>query len=200
MLMALPRMTPELAGAIIDWRDTNSDVSASGGAENDTYQRLNPYDQSLVATYQDSGAEDAELAIAAARRAFDRGPWPRTPAAERGAVLRALDRARGRVHLALGERGLGVRAAVADRVPVVADAHDSDGATVDHEPRRRVRGEVGECTDRGAHDALLLSLAATRARISGRSEPTGNTDSTSSKKPSTTNCSASCGGMPRLSR
>lgn len=42
MLMALPRMTPELAGAIIDWRDTNSDVSASGGAENDTYQRLNP--------------------------------------------------------------------------------------------------------------------------------------------------------------
>lgn len=42
LLLALPRMTPELAGAIIDWRDTNSDVSGSGGAESETYQRLNP--------------------------------------------------------------------------------------------------------------------------------------------------------------
>jgi betaine-aldehyde dehydrogenase len=60
-------------------------VEALGGQ---TYQRHNPYDQSLVAAYQDSGAEDAELAIAAAREAFDRGPWPRMPAAERGSVLR----------------------------------------------------------------------------------------------------------------
>ena len=41
MLEQLPRMTPELAAAIVDWRDSNSTVS-DGGAEDETYQRLNP--------------------------------------------------------------------------------------------------------------------------------------------------------------
>ena len=41
MLEALPRMTPELAAAIIDWRDADSTVT-DGGAEDETYQRLNP--------------------------------------------------------------------------------------------------------------------------------------------------------------
>jgi len=41
MLQYLPRMTPELAAAIIDWRDTDSDVSL-GGAESETYNRLQP--------------------------------------------------------------------------------------------------------------------------------------------------------------
>ncbi|HAV61101.1 MAG TPA: hypothetical protein DCY13_01890 [Verrucomicrobiales bacterium] len=42
MLEALPRMTPELAGAIIDWRDEDSDSGEDGGAEDETYARLNP--------------------------------------------------------------------------------------------------------------------------------------------------------------
>ena len=42
LLMNLPKMTAELAGAIIDWRDTDSDVTAGGGAEDETYQRLTP--------------------------------------------------------------------------------------------------------------------------------------------------------------
>lgn len=43
MLELLPRMTPELAAAIIDWRDSNEDVTA-GGAEAETYARLRePY-------------------------------------------------------------------------------------------------------------------------------------------------------------
>ena len=42
ILMNLPRMTAELAGSILDWRDTDSNVTEGGGAENDTYQRLNP--------------------------------------------------------------------------------------------------------------------------------------------------------------
>ena len=43
MLELLPRMTSELAAAIIDWRDSNEDVTA-GGAEADTYARLrSPY-------------------------------------------------------------------------------------------------------------------------------------------------------------
>ncbi len=42
MLQGLPGMTAEIAAAIIDWRDTDSTVSASGGAEDDTYLLRNP--------------------------------------------------------------------------------------------------------------------------------------------------------------
>ncbi|MBE7502302.1 MAG: general secretion pathway protein GspK [Verrucomicrobiales bacterium] len=41
MLEQLPGMTPEFAAAIIDWRDSDSDLT-DGGAEDETYQRLNP--------------------------------------------------------------------------------------------------------------------------------------------------------------
>jgi type II secretory pathway component PulK len=41
MLETLPFMTTEFAAAIVDWRDTDSDVS-EGGAEDDYYGRLNP--------------------------------------------------------------------------------------------------------------------------------------------------------------
>jgi type II secretory pathway component PulK len=41
MLEALPRMTPELAAAIIDWRDENQDVT-EGGAESETYAMRRP--------------------------------------------------------------------------------------------------------------------------------------------------------------
>jgi type II secretory pathway component PulK len=41
MLQELPRMTPELAAAIVDWRDADDEVT-SGGAESQTYLRLNP--------------------------------------------------------------------------------------------------------------------------------------------------------------
>ena len=44
MLRWLPRMTDAVAGAILDWRDGDSDVSEYGGAEDETYQRLQrPY-------------------------------------------------------------------------------------------------------------------------------------------------------------
>ncbi|MEV0266184.1 aldehyde dehydrogenase family protein [Streptomyces sp. NPDC050617] len=46
-----------------------------------------PADGTLVATVDEAGPEDAAAAVAAAREAFDRGPWPRTPAAERGRLL-----------------------------------------------------------------------------------------------------------------
>ena len=41
MLQMLPRMTPELVAAIVDWQDANSDAT-TGGAESETYGRLNP--------------------------------------------------------------------------------------------------------------------------------------------------------------
>ncbi|MDX6346203.1 MAG: betaine-aldehyde dehydrogenase [Streptomyces sp.] len=46
-----------------------------------------PADGTLVATVDEAGAKDAAAAIAAARDAFDHGPWPHTPAAERGGLL-----------------------------------------------------------------------------------------------------------------
>lgn len=51
-----------------------------------------PADGTLVATVDEGGPKDAAAAISAARLAFDDGPWPRTPAAERGRlVLRVAD-------------------------------------------------------------------------------------------------------------
>ena len=59
-------------------------VAAAGGARREI---RNPFDQSLVATVDEAGPQDTHLAIAAARRAFDDGPWPLLPTAERGALL-----------------------------------------------------------------------------------------------------------------
>ncbi|MYV91923.1 aldehyde dehydrogenase family protein, partial [Streptomyces sp. SID1034] len=41
----------------------------------------------LVAQVDEAGPQDAAAAVAAARDAFDRGPWPRTPVADRAALL-----------------------------------------------------------------------------------------------------------------
>ncbi|MET8772069.1 aldehyde dehydrogenase family protein [Streptomyces sp. NPDC004658] len=46
-----------------------------------------PADGSLVGVVDEAGGKDTVEAVAAARRAFDTGPWPRTPAAERGDLL-----------------------------------------------------------------------------------------------------------------
>ncbi|MBA3372128.1 MAG: aldehyde dehydrogenase family protein, partial [Euzebyaceae bacterium] len=51
---------------------------------------INPFDQSVVAKVAEGDDGDARSAIAAARRAFDSGPWPHTPAAERGRRVFAL--------------------------------------------------------------------------------------------------------------
>jgi len=46
-----------------------------------------PADGSLVGVVDEAGGKDTVEAIAAARRAFDEGPWPGTPAGERGDLL-----------------------------------------------------------------------------------------------------------------
>jgi betaine-aldehyde dehydrogenase len=46
-----------------------------------------PADGSLVGVVDEAGGKDTVEAIGAARRAFDEGPWPGTPAAERGDLL-----------------------------------------------------------------------------------------------------------------
>ena len=55
--------------------------------EGGTREILNPADNQPIATVADGSVRDAELAIAAARKAFDEGPWPRMRAAERAGYL-----------------------------------------------------------------------------------------------------------------
>ncbi|HET6627240.1 MAG TPA: aldehyde dehydrogenase family protein [Nocardioidaceae bacterium] len=49
-----------------------------------------PADGTLVAEVDEAGPEDAAAAIGSARQAFDEGPWPATPAVERGELLRRV--------------------------------------------------------------------------------------------------------------
>ncbi|WP_219414704.1 aldehyde dehydrogenase family protein [Pseudonocardia nigra] len=51
---------------------------------------LNPFDASVLAESAQASPDEIEAAVRAAREAFDTGPWPRTPAAERGALLRRV--------------------------------------------------------------------------------------------------------------
>jgi betaine-aldehyde dehydrogenase len=60
---------------------------ATGGS---TREVINPFDGSVVATVAEADEATALRAVAAAREAFDSGPWPRTSAAERGALLHAV--------------------------------------------------------------------------------------------------------------
>jgi acyl-CoA reductase-like NAD-dependent aldehyde dehydrogenase len=62
-------------------------VDAESGA---TYELPNPATEETVGACPDAGRADMRRAIAAARRAFDEGPWPRTTPRERAAVLERL--------------------------------------------------------------------------------------------------------------
>ena len=55
-----------------------------------TFQSMDPHDGSLVAEVASGTAEDADRAVAAARAAFDDGPWPRMRPSERAAILHAI--------------------------------------------------------------------------------------------------------------
>ncbi|NDZ17446.1 aldehyde dehydrogenase family protein [Variovorax sp. WS11] len=59
-------------------------------ADGSTLERKSPAHDKVVAVYAQAGVADAERAIAAARRAFDRGPWPHMKGAERARILRAV--------------------------------------------------------------------------------------------------------------
>ena len=61
-------------------------TSGSGGPA----EVINPFDASVIETVEQAGPDDVERAVAAARTAFDDGPWPRTPAAERADLLRRV--------------------------------------------------------------------------------------------------------------
>jgi acyl-CoA reductase-like NAD-dependent aldehyde dehydrogenase len=51
---------------------------------------VSPFTEEIVARVPAASREDMDAAVAAARHAFDHGPWPQTALAERAAVLRRL--------------------------------------------------------------------------------------------------------------
>ena len=55
-----------------------------------TFETLNPATNEVIAPVSHGRAEDVDLAVAAARRAFDEGPWPRLKATDRALVLRRI--------------------------------------------------------------------------------------------------------------
>ncbi|MFE9245941.1 aldehyde dehydrogenase [Nocardiopsis sp. NPDC006938] len=63
------------------------EVTAGDGAHFDS---VDPYTGTAWARLPLGGAAEADLAVAAARRAFDTGPWPRMGAAERRTILHRL--------------------------------------------------------------------------------------------------------------
>src|SRR6516165_2731222 len=62
-------------------------VTAQAGA---TWSHTHPATGERVAEFPVAEAADVDLAVRAARRAFDEGPWSRARAGERGRVLRAI--------------------------------------------------------------------------------------------------------------
>jgi acyl-CoA reductase-like NAD-dependent aldehyde dehydrogenase len=53
----------------------------------ETYQPVNPASEELLAAVGQGDERDIDTAVAAARKAFDEGPWPRMSAAERGRLV-----------------------------------------------------------------------------------------------------------------
>ncbi len=65
------------------WLNGKSRPAHSGAS----FERKNPFDGSVAATFANGGESDANEAIQAARQAFDTGPWPRSAARNRYQVL-----------------------------------------------------------------------------------------------------------------
>jgi 5-carboxymethyl-2-hydroxymuconic-semialdehyde dehydrogenase len=55
-----------------------------------TFTTLDPATNEVITEAADGAAADVDAAVAAARRAFDEGPWPRLKAAERAKTLRRI--------------------------------------------------------------------------------------------------------------
>jgi aldehyde dehydrogenase (NAD+) len=86
----------------------------------ETFESTNPFTGEAVARVPRGKKADIDKAVAAARKAFDEGPWPRMSGAERGRILQQL-----------GEK---IDAAAGDLVALMVE---ESGSTV-----RKAKGEV----------------------------------------------------------
>jgi aldehyde dehydrogenase (NAD+) len=59
-------------------------------ASGETFEDLNPATGEVLARVAEGGAEDVARAVAAARAAFEDGPWARMSGGERGRVLNRI--------------------------------------------------------------------------------------------------------------
>lgn len=62
----------------------------SDAAKGETFEVINPADESMLCQVAYGREHDVNRAVAAARRAFDTGPWPRMAARARGKLIHAL--------------------------------------------------------------------------------------------------------------
>jgi gamma-glutamyl-gamma-aminobutyraldehyde dehydrogenase len=60
---------------------------ADEGGSGATFAAVSPRDGQVLTQVADAGAQEVDAAVAAARRAFDSGPWPRLAPADRGRLL-----------------------------------------------------------------------------------------------------------------
>jgi acyl-CoA reductase-like NAD-dependent aldehyde dehydrogenase len=66
-------------------------------ASNDRLELVSPHTEEVCAVVAQAGTEDVNAAVAAARQAFDHGPWPTMSVSQRAAVLRRMaEHLRGR--------------------------------------------------------------------------------------------------------
>ncbi len=77
------RKLPRIHGTIPMYVDGGWRLAQDGA----TRELINPANGERIATIAEAGQSDAELAILAARKAFDDGPWSSTSAADRAALL-----------------------------------------------------------------------------------------------------------------
>lgn len=59
-------------------------------ASGETFSVINPATNEILADVAKAGLEDVEIAVQAARKAFDDGPWPRMSPYERGRIIQKL--------------------------------------------------------------------------------------------------------------
>jgi betaine-aldehyde dehydrogenase len=62
----------------------------SAAASGETFTTRNPATNAPLAEVAKAGSEDVDRAVAAARRAFDKGPWPKASPYQRGRVLQTV--------------------------------------------------------------------------------------------------------------
>jgi betaine-aldehyde dehydrogenase len=62
----------------------------SAAASGETFTTHNPATNAPLAEVAKAGSEDVDRAVAAARRAFDKGPWPKASPYQRGRVLQRV--------------------------------------------------------------------------------------------------------------
>lgn len=122
-------------------------VSAAAGG---TREIRCPADGSLATTVDEADRGDTERAIAAARRAFDEGPWPKTSPWERGDLLLRVSEilVRDRAEFARAEsRDTGKR--------VVESGYDMDDIAACFRYFGKIAGtDAGRVVDTGLPDAI----------------------------------------------